>query len=455
MSLFDNQRGAALTFVLMAPLVPWLGARAGRALGYGQRQSLAGGCLLAFATMMFPYSRDSHDNFLIALGTLWAFVALAAPRRPLLAAASAGLAFGLTLNVKLWAVAMLPMVAWLLPVATAEARAFSLTGWVRGWLDRRTWLRCAVFGLAAAPAVYFYCDYVSLRFGSPFGDLAVEAGKGSPAPLLALAGLTIGPAKSVFLYNPILVLAPVALWRLCRRAPRLGAGIALGAAGSFAMTCMYANWHGDMCWGPRYVLPAVALLALTLPELAGGRREGLVRWAWRGLLAASVAVQLIGSSVYVNRYFDETGHTDLQYVEDRTYRYYFTLEPSQFSSAVLAVPEVVRVSLDMALHGGRAVAGERAALQGIPLGALEPAVREQVASRLRLLADPGYSTLSWWWVFDAVAKTSVAWSAPLSTAILALSLIGAALGALALAVGLSRASGQGTGDHPGAPVGPS
>jgi len=112
-------------------------------------------------------------------------------------------------------------------------------------------------------------------------------------------GAWFAPEKSVFLFDPLLILTTllaVALWR--RLSPELRAYLVSGSLLLLIYTCFYARytvWSGDSAWGDRYVSSAAELVAfISVPLLlryranlaAGIRTAGLV------LIAASAAVQL-------------------------------------------------------------------------------------------------------------------------------------------------------------------
>jgi hypothetical protein len=131
-----------------------------------------------------------------------------------------------------------------------------------------------------------------LDFGYP--DIA-EGGKkilGFETPLVAgLYGFLLSPAKSVFLFAPPLVLAIPGLWPLGRRRPGLAVLAAAGPAAYLLFFSRYTQWEGGYCVGPRYMLPAMALLCLGLGPLLEARGAWIKRAAGI-LLVAGIFVQL-------------------------------------------------------------------------------------------------------------------------------------------------------------------
>jgi hypothetical protein len=107
------------------------------------------------------------------------------------------------------------------------------------------------------------------------------------------------PEKSIFLFDPLLVLAIVLLVLLWRR---LSAEVRaysvtslLLLLGYITLYARYTYWAGDFAWGDRYVSTSVELAALLAVPLLLRHRENLSAWIWRGamvLIAASFAIQL-------------------------------------------------------------------------------------------------------------------------------------------------------------------
>lgn len=147
--------------------------------------------------------------------------------------------------------------------------------------------------------------YNAIRFGSPFdfGYAGPYDVKGFSNPLLDGVGQQLwSPGKSFFLYSPILALAIpglVFMWR--RHRPLAATLIIVGAT----RVLFYARWWtpvGGSSWGPRFLLPLCALLALPVgAAIEYLHRERSIRTtvgiAAAILLAAcSIAVQTVGVS---------------------------------------------------------------------------------------------------------------------------------------------------------------
>ena len=102
-------------------------------------------------------------------------------------------------------------------------------------------------------------------------------------------GALFAPEKSIFLFDPLLVLAIVLLAVLWKRlSPELRAYGVTSLLLLIAYICFYARytfWAGDFAWGDRYVSTTVELVALMAVPLLLHYRANLGRWVWRCGLA--------------------------------------------------------------------------------------------------------------------------------------------------------------------------
>ncbi len=120
-------------------------------------------------------------------------------------------------------------------------------------------------------------------------------------------GALFKPEKSIFLFDPLLVLVIILLVILWKRlAPELRAYTTTSLLLLAAYVCFYAQyayWAGDFAWGDRYVSTTVELAALLAVPLLLHYRAQLGRWIWRGgiaLIAASFAIQVASLAFWVS-----------------------------------------------------------------------------------------------------------------------------------------------------------
>ena len=112
-------------------------------------------------------------------------------------------------------------------------------------------------------------------------------------------GALFKPEKSIFLFDPLLVVVLVLLALLWKR---LGSEVRAYAVTSLLLLlgyiCLYARytyWAGDHAWGDRYVSTTVEMVALLAVPLLMRYRANLSPWIWRGsivFIAASFVIQI-------------------------------------------------------------------------------------------------------------------------------------------------------------------
>ncbi len=114
-----------------------------------------------------------------------------------------------------------------------------------------------------------------------------------------LAGALFKPEKSIFLFDPLLILALVLIaWTWKRLHPEVRAYAVTSILLTLSYISFYARytyWAGDFAWGDRYVSSAVEMVALLAVPLLVTYRANLAGWVWRGgiaLIAISCVIQL-------------------------------------------------------------------------------------------------------------------------------------------------------------------
>jgi hypothetical protein len=116
---------------------------------------------------------------------------------------------------------------------------------------------------------------------------------------IGVLGALFAPEKSIFLFDPLLVLAIVLLVILWKR---LSAELRAYSVTSLLLLlayisfyARYAYWAGDFAWGDRYVSTTVELVALIAVPLLLHFRANLSQWVWRAgvaLIVVSLAIQI-------------------------------------------------------------------------------------------------------------------------------------------------------------------
>ena len=300
------------------------------AMGIERRTALTAALMLALATPLFAYSGWFFSEplacalFMAAAWSLFGRSDCITLRRAVLGAALLG-----------FAVLVRPTHILLAPIFLAGIL-------VR---ERRAGVKAAVIAAAVFTlAVAIYLGYNYHVFGNPFQfgyPDSVEAGKhvtGFETPLrVGLTGFLVSPGKSIFLFAPPVFLALwglPALWRRDR-------GLAIIATMSLPMAlgfyARYTQWEGGYCFGPRYLAPALVLLALALgPVLAEAgqstRAVAIVLFAaGAGVQALGLATSFLEAEVgrgYYNAQFDyRLGYNALGQQAELLFKYLGSHEP--------------------------------------------------------------------------------------------------------------------------------
>ena len=247
---------------------------------YGRRRvsppAAAGVALIiAFCTIVFPYSTLLYAHVPPALFLLLAFVWL--DERPLLAGAAAGLA-GVSFYLCILAAAVLLVAVF-----------------VRG-----RWKAALRFVLGALPFAILLTLYQYACFGSPFVT-SVEVSKEFTeqgllfgvfrAPsLAAMWGLTFSEHRGLFIVSPVLLLGFVGTVEMKRRDLSIVSAIVLLY---LLAVSSFNGWAGGSSIGPRYLLPVVPLMGIPLLYL-----RGRLWWSLACLLGVfSFATQFLATAV--------------------------------------------------------------------------------------------------------------------------------------------------------------
>lgn len=263
-------------------------------LGYPRRTALAMALLLAFASILWPYSKRYFRESFLALCCLGVFLGCVREVQTGQARCAwrTGAWMGIFLLTKLVGVLFIPVV---LAGTCIEAR--------EGSIRLRHGLLGRVTALCVFPAIAIAClfAYNELRFGEAFRS--GEVVDFSTPLLVGLHGFLFSPGRSVFFYSPILCVALLGLVALWRRSPYHVTVVLGGLAGFLLFHCKLHfptvretfGGGGGACWGPRYTVPIVPLLLLPLAEWMRIRPRSRIL---AGVAVLSIIVQLLAVTVY-------------------------------------------------------------------------------------------------------------------------------------------------------------
>ena len=298
-----------LTEMLLNVMTALLCFRLLRQFAFSVNQSVAGVLAFLLATTHLHYTQNMMENNYICLLTLaglsFQYEWLRTGSRRALFIGSGS--FGLNLLTRVTTGMDL----------LAGSLFLLLVLWFDGLRGRDLWHRCREYVFIATPVlcVFSFFDrlYQFHRFGSwtttYVGLVAKETLARDPTlpsnypwttPWhVGFFGTLVAPEKSIFLFDPLIVLALVLFvlhWR--RLSPAIRAYAIATCLMLLAYLSFYARyfaWAGDFAWGDRYVSTAAELIALlAIPLLLKYRREaGRVVWTLGMLLlCASLVVQI-------------------------------------------------------------------------------------------------------------------------------------------------------------------
>lgn len=298
--LFAQFLVSLLFFPFVGALVVWLMYRLLVLLGYSERVSIFIAAIFAFATMHFHYSVVTYEQTQVAALLLLAmfFLVKNLRERRFLYAWFLCLSLGLCLLFRLGS--MLEI----LPVYLIAAGEEILGGGEKSRFKRvGKWLLAGLCG--AGGIIVFLGWYNYIRFGS-----VLESGYGLCAstalgghsifesrPLPTLAAKLFSPGKSIFLYNPVLLLLPVCVYGFYRRHKPPALAALFAVVSSFIFHSFHTTWAGDYAWSIRYEVPVLAFLVLPLAWLFSRPMKSMVKILVILLISISCTIQL-ASVVY-------------------------------------------------------------------------------------------------------------------------------------------------------------
>jgi hypothetical protein len=297
------------TNILISVLTALVCFRFLRQLRFSTSHAVAGVLALLFCTTHLHYTQNMMENNYIMLLTLAGFAfqyewLRSGSRRALLIGSAA---LGLNLLTRLTTGLDL----------LAAAVFLFLVLWFERVRGRALWERAAQYCKTALPvyAVFVLLDriYQYHRFGSLFDTyvhyFALEHRLLDPSlppdypfetPFrVGFLGALFTPEKSIFLFDPLLVLTIIIValaWKRFR--PEIRAYVISTLLLFLAYICFYAKytvWSGDFAWGDRYVSTAAELAAFISVPLLFRYRVEPGRFVWRfgvALVTVSAAIQL-------------------------------------------------------------------------------------------------------------------------------------------------------------------
>jgi hypothetical protein len=304
------------TGILVNVLTALVGFRLLCQLRFSVRESVLGVLALMLCTTHLHYTQNMMENNYIMLLTLtglsfqYAWLRTGSTRALLFGCAALGLNLLTRLTTGLDLV--------------AGSVFLFLVLWFEQVRGRELWRRFVAYCKVAAPVYAFFLLvdrlYQFYRFGSftnTYVSLFAKEQRLQDPTLPpnfpwstpfheGFLGALFKPEKSIFLFDPLLVLAIVLLAILWERlSPEIRAYCVASLFLLLAYISFYARytyWAGDFAWGDRYVSTSVELAALLAVPLLLRYRENVSAWIWRGgnaLIVGSLIIQLVSLAFWL------------------------------------------------------------------------------------------------------------------------------------------------------------
>ena len=297
------------TNILLSVLTVLIGFRLLRQLRFSENEAVAGVLALLLCTTHLHYTQNMQENNFIMLLTLTGFsfqyewLRSSSLRALLIGSVALGLNLLTRLTTGLDVIAAGVFVLAILWFEQVRGRDL--------WESLLTYCKIAVpvyVCFAAVERLYNFYRFGSLTetylpiFAreSRLQDPTLPANFPWSTPFReGVLGALFKPEKSIFLFDPLLVLALFLLLFLWKRlavevrAYALTSLLLLVAYISFY--ARYTYWAGDFAWGDRYVSTAVEMLALVALPLLLRYRASLGPWVWRSsmvLIFISFCIQV-------------------------------------------------------------------------------------------------------------------------------------------------------------------
>lgn len=270
-----------------------------RRLGFSRGIGVLAALLLVFSTPLWAYAREMYTEVTQAALVIWTFWAYHKAfdeghrRHFLLGGALVGLSVITKTPLAVLGLATFIYFLMIKPDATRVKR-FLLYGAI-GFL----------------PFLALYLGYNVLRYGTIVdrGYTQLRDGTlGFSTPLpVGLHLLLLSPGKSIFVYAPVLLLAPFGAMTAWRENRPVLVYALVPAVFTYVTIAKWWAGHGDWGWGPRLVVQVTPLLFI--PLLYAMRRSGGWRAAFAVLAGLGIIVNVLGNVIDHSHYLGVVGVT--------------------------------------------------------------------------------------------------------------------------------------------------
>lgn len=279
--------GAAPIQILVTVATAYLVARFVRELGFGRKAALLAFVSYGIASPAIVYAREDFPQPLLGFLLIAALLAVhgyrVSGRYPWLLAAAASLIFAV-LARQVEGSFLLPA---LLLIVVPDLRP-------------RRWVGGTIRDIAVITGAYAIAVALTLlinwgRLGSPFQTGYLQISWATP-PWIGLPGVMFSPARGILWQFPLLVLAPLGLWRLRLTPYRTVAAVMAGLTVlMYLHTSLWIPWWGGDDWGARLFVPVWPFVAIFAAIGAISLRPSLRLWLPAALFVGGVVWAVPGT----------------------------------------------------------------------------------------------------------------------------------------------------------------
>ncbi len=291
----------ALTSLTLFPLalasIAWIMFLLMREFDFTPRQSFITALLTAFATGLWETSKEAQDAIhlafyfpLIAYGlrkyqtsSQWRFLSLSS--------FTVGMCFITRSDSAITIICYLIFASLIIYKNNKTNSNLSFT---------RKCLPFVIMVLFALPGLIIELTYNYIRFDHPISSYTrIYSWE---IFVRGLVGLLFSPGKSLFLYNPIMLLAIPGFFMFFKKYRGWALYILAGFTGCLLLHAAVINFHGYVCWGPRYLTRYLPLLVIPAAFfIFKSNPTRLNRSFIAVIISASVIIQIAAVSIHYNR----------------------------------------------------------------------------------------------------------------------------------------------------------
>ncbi len=211
--------------------------------------------ILAFATMIFPYSKQLYRDPPQLLMLFGAFFFLFSFKKSLkikyLITASCFLGFALT--IKFAIIIYLPSYLFYLLLTFSKYR------------KKIKYFLIFITPICIGILISLIYNYIRFNNFLDFGYTAKNIKFGLKGPFIeGIWGLLLSSGKGFFTYSPVLILFFPTISYFYKKFKAESIFINLMVLTAFIFYSKYWSWGGGWCWGPRYLLPLIPLMMLPI-----------------------------------------------------------------------------------------------------------------------------------------------------------------------------------------------